>query len=149
MPVLWILAVRGRTGHKGMDALHGWSYAHRGLHGKGVPENSMAAFKEAKDAGYGIELDLHLLRDGNLAVMHDSKLMRTTGAEGRIEDLTTDQLSQYKLEGTSESIPLFSQVLHLYNGEAPLIIELKAYNNNVAQLCSKACDSTSCKCFIA
>lgn len=137
--LLWVLAVRGRTGHRGLCALRGWSYAHRGLHGNGIPENSMAAFRKAKECGYGIELDIHLLSDGSLAVMHDSKLKRTTGADGRIEDLTADQLAQYKLEGTDETIPLFSQVLELYNGEAPLIIELKAVGDNIDALCSKAC----------
>ena len=140
IPVMWLLAVRGRTGHEGMTALYNWAYAHRGLHGDGVPENSMAAFRKAKESGYGIEFDVHLLSDGDLAVIHDSKLKRTTGAEGKIEDLTAAQLTKYNLEGTDETIPLFSQVLELYNGEAPLIIELKASGNNIEALCRKACD---------
>ena len=87
--LLYLLSTRCRRGHPGLKDLQGWSYAHRGLHGDGVPENSMAAFKAALDAGYGIELDIHLLKDGNLAVMHDSLLNRTTGQPGRIEYLTT------------------------------------------------------------
>ena len=76
-----LLTLRGRTGHPGLEALRGWGYAHRGLHGDGVPENSMAAFKAALDHGYGIELDIHLLKDGNLAVIHDASLKRTAGAD--------------------------------------------------------------------
>lgn len=138
--VLYVLSTMCRKGHPGLQKLRGWSYAHRGLHGDGVPENSMEAFRRAKEAGYGVELDVHLLADGNLAVMHDSFLARTTGAEGRIEDLSAAQLSEYYLAGTKETIPLFADVLTLFAGEAPLIVELKAQPNNYGELCQKACD---------
>ena len=136
--ILYVLSTVGRRGHPGLPKLRGWAYAHRGLHGDGVPENSMAAFRRSKEAGYGIELDIHLLKDGNLAVIHDALLIRTTGAEGRIEDLTTQELSNYKLEGTEETIPLFQDVLDLYAGEAPIIVELKT-QKNYAALCEAAC----------
>ena len=138
--ILYLFAIRCRSGHPGLKDLQGWSYAHRGLHGNGVPENSMAAFKAALDHGYGIELDVHLLKDGNLAVMHDSLLNRTTGLPGRIEDLTTEDLKNYRLEGTEETIPEFMDVLTLYNGKAPLIIELKPVDGNHAVLTEAACN---------
>lgn len=128
--VLYMLLVSGRSGHPGLQKLRGWSYAHRGLHKKGVPENSMAAFRAALEKGYGVEFDVHLLKDGNLAVIHDHPLYRTTGAEGEVESLTTEELKNYPLEGTEETIPTFRQVLELYDGKAPLIIELKAINGN-------------------
>jgi len=81
LAVLYLLALRGRKNHPELKTLRGWNYAHRGLHGEGRPENSMAAFRAALENGYGIELDIHLLADGNLAVIHDSLLKRTTGAE--------------------------------------------------------------------
>lgn len=137
--LLYTLLVRGRKGHPGLEALRGWAYAHRGLHGNGIPENSMAAFRAALEAGYGIELDIHLLKDGSLAVIHDHALVRTTGCDGRIEDLTADQLANYPLEGTGETIPNFRDVLALYAGKAPLIIELKAIDGNHAALCEAAC----------
>ena len=137
--ILFLFALRCRSDHPGMKELLGWSYAHRGLHGNGIPENSMAAFKAALDAGYGIELDVHLLSDGNLAIMHDSLLNRTTGQPGRIEDLTTEQLKDYPLEGTEETIPEFMDLLTLYNGKAPLIVELKPMDGNHAQLTETAC----------
>jgi glycerophosphoryl diester phosphodiesterase len=136
---VYLFAIRCRGGHPGMKDLQGWKYAHRGLHGKGIPENSMTAFRAALDHGYGIELDVHLLKDGNLAVIHDSLLVRTTGAEGRIEDLTTEELKNYRLEGTDETIPEFMDVLTLYNGKAPLIIELKPENGNHAALTEAVC----------
>ena len=140
LAVLFVLAVRGRCGHKGLEQLQHWYYAHRGLHDETRPENSMSAFCAALEHGYGIELDVHLLADGNLAVIHDSLLKRTTGAEGRIEDLTTAQLQEYHLEGTSEVIPTFRQVLELYQGKAPLIVELKPSQGNYGLLAKTACE---------
>ena len=140
LALLYVFMLKGRTGHKDLPALRGWYYAHRGLHSQGVPENSMAAFRAAKDHGYGIELDVHLLKDGNLAVIHDHSLKRTAGIDIQIEDLTAADLEKYSLEGTDEKIPLFSEVLELYKGEAPLIVELKATAKNHAALCKATCD---------
>lgn len=133
------MLLRGRTGHPGLESLRGWSYAHRGLHGEGRPENSLAAFQAAVEGGYGAEFDVHLLSDGGLAVIHDSKLERTTGAQGRVEELTTEQLADYHLEGTDQTIPTFQQVLDVFGGKAPLVIELKA-ENNAAALCEAVCE---------
>lgn len=137
--LLFVFATICRTGHKDYHKLQGAYYAHRGLHGPNVPENSLLAFQRAKEAGYGIELDVHLLADGNLAVMHDFSLKRTTGKDGIIEDLKTEELSEYFLEGTQQTVPLFRQVLDLYDGAAPIIVELKCYRNNYAPLCEATC----------
>lgn len=137
--LLYLLSLSGRKNHPGLPTLRRFSYAHRGLHGNGLPENSMAAFEAALAGGYGIELDIHLLSDGNLAVIHDSSLKRTTSCEGFIEDLTTQDLKNYNLENTDQTIPEFTQVLELFAGKAPLIVELKAANNNHAALCEAAC----------
>lgn len=138
---LAVLATIGRKGRPELETLRKWSYAHRGLHGQGRPENSMAAFRAALEGGYGIELDIHLLKDGGLAVIHDSPLKRTTGCEGRVEDLTTEDLTNYRLEGTDETIPTFRQVLELYAGKAPLIIELKPVDGNHAALAKAAVEA--------
>lgn len=139
LAVVYLCALRGRTGHPLLPELGRWKYAHRGLHGNGVPENSMAAFRLALENGYGIELDVHLLADGNLAVIHDDSLLRTAGVDVRIEDLTTEELSNYRLENTDEVIPTLPQVLKLFAGKAPLIVELKPANGNHDVLTSKAC----------
>ena len=90
--ILFLLA--GRRNHPDLEKLRGWSYAHRGLHGSGIPENSMAAFRAALEKGYGIEFDVHLMKDGELAVIHDSSLKRTAGVDIRIEDLTKEDLEK-------------------------------------------------------
>lgn len=137
--LLYLLSLRCRRGHPELKNLLGWKYAHRGLYGAGCPENSLAAFRKARDLGYGVELDVHLLADGNLAVIHDSQLKRMTGVEGRVEDLVTEQLQLFHLDGTDQTIPEFRQVLDLYAGRAPLIVELKVAGNNYAALCEKTC----------
>lgn len=138
--VLYLLSLWCRRGHKDLAALKGWKYAHRGLHDASRPENSMAAFRAALEGGYGIELDIHLLRDGNLAVIHDSSLKRTANADVMIEDLTTEDLKKYHLECTKETIPAFSQVLDLFAGKAPMIVELKTAGSNYAKLAEAACN---------
>ncbi len=136
--LLYVLSVKGRKGFDGLSDLQGWYYAHRGLHSEGVPENSMAAFRAAKEGGYGVELDVHLMADGNLAVIHDSSLKRTAGVDVMIEDLTAAELTDYRLEGTDQRIPLLSQVLNMFQGAVPVIVELKSYRGNCNQLCEAA-----------
>lgn len=137
---LYVLSTMCREGHPGLQGLRGWVYAHRGLHGAGVPENSILGFQKALEAGYGIELDVHLMSDGSLAVIHDSSLLRTVGLDACIEDQTAESLSSFLLEGTQERIPLLNEVLSLFQGKAPMIIELKCVRNNYAELCRAVCD---------
>lgn len=137
--LLLLLATRCRRSHPGMEALRGWAYAHRGLHSPGIPENSMAAFRLALQEGYGAELDIHLLKDGSLGVIHDSQLGRTAGRPGRVEDLVREELKTVSLEGTEETIPELGQVLELFEGKAPLIIELKTCGDNWEALTETAC----------
>lgn len=132
---LGLLCLRCRRGHPAWAVLRAFRYAHRGFHDKPtVPENSMAAFRRAIDNLYGAELDVHLMADGNLAVIHDSSLRRTAGADVRIEDLTRADLDNYRLEGTDERIPLLEEVLALFEGRTPLIVELKSEGGNFNEL---------------
>ena len=140
LAVLYLFSLHGRRGRPGLKALQGHRYAHRGLHDETRPENSMAAFEVAVEHGFGIELDVHLLKDGTLAVFHDSDLKRITGKEGKLEDLTKEQLPEYFLCGTEQTIPLFSDVLQLCGGKIPLIVELKSANNNYAALTEATCE---------
>ena len=135
-----LLLLKGRNGHPGLAELRNWSYAHRGLHNDRRPENSMAAFQAAVEAGFGIELDIHLMKDGKLAVLHDASLKRTAGADVKIEDLCAEDLENYRLIGTDEKIPLFSSVLEMVGGKVPLVVELKCERSNFNALCSAACE---------
>lgn len=124
------LIAPGRRG-KDISALRGFQYAHRGLHDNknGAPENSLAAFLQAVEAGYGIELDVQLTVDGEMVVFHDKTLNRMCGADVCLSELTYAEVQKYTLLGSQERIPLFSQVLELVNGRTPLIVEIKHYGS--------------------
>ena len=101
--------------------------AHRGYHDKTKrrPENSLAAFGAAIEAGYGIELDVQLTADGEAMVFHDETLGRLTDTTGRVDALTAAQLGNIILRDSEERIPTLGQVLHLVAGRVPLLIEIK------------------------
>ena len=101
-----------------------YKIAHRGLHSDTVCENSIKAFELAIKNGFAIEIDVHLLTDGKLAVVHDSNLKRVTGKEVIVEQLSSEQLKDYPL-WDGQVIPLFTDVLNLINGRVPLLVELK------------------------
>lgn len=99
--------------------------AHRGLHGPGVPENSMAAFRAAVDRGYAIELDVQPAADGTPLVFHDEELLRLTGADGRVSGLGVAEAAARRLLGTDQTIPTLAQVLEMVAGRVPVLIEVK------------------------
>lgn len=138
--LLWLLFLLPRRGQPGWDKLGSARYAHRGLHdlALGRPENSIAAFRAAVEGGFGAELDVHLMADGRLAVVHDSNLSRVCGKKAFIEDLTVGDLKDYPLEGTAETIPLLEDVLALFEGKTPLVVELKVERGNASALTDAA-----------
>lgn len=115
------------------------NYAHRGLHSKDktVPENSLAAFKAAHDAGYGAELDVQLSKDGQVVVFHDETLDRVCRVHGKVVDFDYEDLKKMRLLDTEETIPLFTEVLDTFYGAGPLIVELKTSGKRNKELCEK------------
>jgi len=99
--------------------------AHRGLHGPGVPENSLAAFHAAARRGYAIELDVRLGGDDAAVVFHDASLKRMTGLDGELAQASPAALRKLRLHGTAEHVPSLAETLDAIDGRAPLLIELK------------------------
>ncbi len=99
--------------------------AHRGLHTKELPENSIGAIVNALEAGYPIELDVRQIADGNIVIFHDESLARMTHQDGYTKNLVTNELSSYKLAGTEFTIPTLEEVLQIVDGQVPLLIEIK------------------------
>ena len=101
--------------------------AHRALHDvtHGRPENSLASIRSAITAGYGIEIDLQLSKDGQAMVFHDYDLQRLCGVTGAVGQRTADELARLPLTGGDEGIPTLHQVLDLVAGQVPLLIEIK------------------------
>ena len=122
---LWLIAPARRR--VDASALKGWLYAHRGLYDEQTaPENSMEAFRRAAQAGFGIELDVQLTRDGRMVVHHDGDTGRVCGQSAVIRETDYDRLP---LLPDGSRIPLFDDVLALVDGRAPLIVEVKQYGS--------------------
>ena len=121
------------------SSFKGVFYAHRGLYDnqRGIPENSLPAFRAAAEKGYGVELDVQLSSDGAVVVFHDDTLDRVCGVHGNVVDFSLEELQRMKLLDTEEAMPLFTDVLDvLSRGAGPLIVELKAGKRN-DELCEK------------
>ena len=109
-------------------------FAHRGLHGPGVPENSLAAFRAAIDIGAGIECDVRLSGDGEVMVFHDHDLRRMCASALAVEATNAKMLTSQRLFDSNEHIPPLSQLLELVGGKVPILIELKCRGSNTPQL---------------
>ena len=124
--MLYLLALRTNRRRRAAEFFTTYNYTHRGLFGGDIPENSLAAFARSSEAGYGIELDVALSRDGVPMVFHDATLTRMCGVDGKISDYTAEELSHMKLDGREgHTIPTFREVLTLVGGRVPLIVEFK------------------------
>lgn len=99
--------------------------AHKGLHDKTHPENSLSAFERAINAGYPIELDIQMIADGTIVVFHDDSLSRLTDNDGYLKFLNKADLELLTLSGSKEKIPTFEEALAFINGRVPVLIEIK------------------------
>lgn len=111
--------------------------AHRGLHDLARPENSRAAFEHAIEANIPFEFDVHLCKDGHIVVCHDSSLLRMTGKEGIIEEMTLVEIQAHHYFDGSSPITL-PELLAINNGKVPMVIELKTRNGNAKELAEAA-----------
>jgi glycerophosphoryl diester phosphodiesterase len=110
--------------------LTAFTYAHRGLWSpEGHPENSLAAFKAAAEAGLGIEYDVRPSLSGEVMVFHDPKLARMTGTEGLFEEQDMSVLSALRLAGTDQPVPTLSALLDIWPNNLPLLTEMKIDGN--------------------
>jgi len=105
--------------------------AHRGFSGE-APENTLAAFKKAIDVGSDMmELDVHFSKDGQVVVIHDDRLERTTNGRGKVADHILQELKKFDAgswHGSSfsgEQIPTLQEVLELARGSILVNIEIK------------------------
>jgi glycerophosphoryl diester phosphodiesterase len=116
--------------------------AHRGASGY-APENTMAAFKKALElkADY-IELDVQMTKDGELVVIHDTNVSRTTNSEGEVKDFTYQELKKldagkwFHMKFSGQRIPSLQEVISEFHGKLKLLIEIKNPNlyPNIAEV---------------
>jgi len=123
----YVFATGGMPGREAAKWLTAQPIAHRGqwAEGDARPENSLAAFAEAAQNGYAVELDVQLSSDGAPVVFHDVDLKRMTGESGKLSDKTLAQLQELRLLGGNETIPTLSEVFEVVDGRVPIFIEIK------------------------
>jgi len=124
--------------------------AHRGLHGVQLPENSLPAMEAARDAGFGVELDVHLAADGVPVVVHDHDLVRVAGDPRSVASLRSDELARVALRphgnsggtgrdapvdaaGDAGGVPTLAAVLAALRS-VPVMIEIKQASTRIGAL---------------
>lgn len=111
--------------------------AHRGWSGA-APENTLVALRKAAELGVAVELDVTLAASGEVVVIHDDTVDRTTDGEGEVEALTLEQLkaldagSWYDPRFSGESVPTLAEVLSAIGGRVTIDIELKTTDQKTA-----------------
>lgn len=137
--LLWRFLAHGKRAEGAVIAPFCRPYAHRGLYGGGIPENSLPAFRLAAERGLAIELDVQLSLDGQVMVFHDYTLGRMCGVDGRLAEMPCEALRRMRLEGTEYGIPTLSEVLEAVGGRVPLLVELKGESGETA-LCPRVAE---------
>lgn len=115
--------------------LKGQPYAHRGLHGNGILENSSTAFSKAIDQSHGIECDVQAAEDGTAFVFHDYELERLTEQSGTLAKMRSRDVDQVDLIGGHGKIPRLRTILEQIKGQVPILIEIKSKNMRVGPVC--------------
>ncbi len=134
----YIISLMPRSSRRrDMQHYKGLAFAHRGLHTRTIPENSMPAFKAAVDRNIPIELDIHLTKDKKIVVFHDDNLRRMCSLDCAPEEITWLQMKKLTLGNSSEHIPLFKDVLQMVDGRVPILVEIKLPNRDT-DLCRRA-----------
>jgi glycerophosphoryl diester phosphodiesterase len=100
-----------------------YAYAHRGLWGGDMPENSLRAFEAAAREGVGCELDVRVTADGKLVVFHDATLQRICSQPGRVDQLPFSLVRTFRLPDGS-TIPTLEEAFEAMAG-MPTLVELK------------------------
>lgn len=128
-------------------------FAHRGLHDESRPRNSLAAHVAAADAGYGIELDIQLSRDGVPIVSHDPNTVHDTGVFRSIEATAAAAITELVFTGTELHLITLETLLAHVPPSVPLLVEIKPTHrvhevvDAVARLLSARSDAVALQSF--
>lgn len=134
---VWTICPNLKRRHTARDKLQP-CYAHRGLYDAETPENSLAAFRKAKEKGLGIELDVRLTIDKQVVVIHDKTLLRPAGVDKKVCEVSYNELHNLFIFNSEEKIPLFSEVLEAMK-DVPLLVEIKNEENG-KEICPLVAD---------
>lgn len=128
------------TPRRAVDFITARPIAHRGLHEarRGVVENTASAFAAAIDAGYAIECDLQLTKDGEAVVFHDDDIDRLTEGRGAVKNLTVAEMKAQVIRNSADKVQTLGELLAQVGGRVPLIIELKSHWDGDERLAARA-----------
>ncbi|MCQ2491870.1 MAG: glycerophosphodiester phosphodiesterase [Lachnospiraceae bacterium] len=131
---LYLLAIKPNDDEerrKALKPLEDRGVAHRGIfNNKGdAPENSLLAYQRAVEYNVAFECDVHLTKDGKLAMLHDPNLKRMCGVDIPMNELTYEEICQYRLKDSDQVIPLLDDVLEMVHGQVPIVLEIKPHGN--------------------
>lgn len=132
---LYLIAPR-LSKRSGMSQFREKVFAHRGISGGSVRENSLEAFENAASNGYGIELDVRLSSDGQAIVYHDPTLARLFGENTPVSSLSAEMLQR------TYDIPTLADALEIIDGRVPVLVELKCDDRDIS-ICPIALDVLS------
>ena len=107
--------------------IYGSKIAHKGLHNEKYPENSIGAIQNAIDHGYPFEIDVYMISDGTIAVIHEFNLKHMCGVNIDVRTLKKEDLKKYHLLNTEYTIPTLEEVLEVTQGKVPIMVELKSF----------------------
>ena len=119
-----------------LERLGAVPFAHRGLHGGALVENSGGAIAAAVAQGWGVELDVQLSADGEAMVFHDYELDRLTMEQGPVARRTAAELQAIRLRVGDAVMPRLAEILQTVAGRVPLLIEVKSRGRRSAPLCA-------------
>ncbi len=123
--VVFMTAPR-KASKKAAFQFHQSKFAHRGIYDNNdIPENSLSAFQQAIQHGYGIEMDVRLTKDGVPVVFHDDSLRRMCNQTQLVKEIPLNELKSLHLLSTDQTIPTFEEFLRTVHGQVPLLIEFK------------------------
>ncbi len=115
--------------------------AHKGLHDKTHPENTLGAFSEAIKNNYAIEFDVQMLGDGTLVICHDNKVSELTGKDCYLSKMTYDDIKDLKVNKSQYGIPTFEEALKCIDGQVPILIDIKNTSpKKIGKMENKICE---------
>jgi len=125
-----------------LDWLTARPIAHRGLHdaARGIIENTASAFAGAIDAGYGIETDVQLSRDGEAMVHHDDVLGRLTEGSGPLAALTATELARVPYRATADRMMTLGELCERIAGRVTLVVEIKSHFEGDERLAARTAE---------
>ena len=128
--LFFILLISGcERGYSGSDKFY--LIAHRGgVVDDSLSENSLKGLEEAVKRGYThIEIDVNVTKDGHVVCFHDKNLLRETGIDKNIADLTLEEIKQIRLLRDNESIPTFEEYCIRSEGRINLMVDIKGVDD--------------------